>query len=40
MDVSEGGMVATAGYSKRMGQVMPENVVKVMLFVWVLGFGV
>lgn len=29
MEVSSGELVATAGYSKRMGQLMPDNVVKV-----------
>lgn len=29
MEVSSGDLVATAGYSKRMGQLMPDNVVKV-----------
>jgi hypothetical protein len=29
--VSSGDLVATAGYSKRMGQIMPDNQVKVRL---------
>jgi hypothetical protein len=29
MEVSSADLVATAGYSKRMGQLMPDNVVKV-----------
>jgi len=29
MEVSSGDLVATAGYSKRMGQLMPDNAVKV-----------
>jgi hypothetical protein len=33
MEVSSGDLIATAGYIKRMGQLMPDNVVKVCWFV-------